>query len=290
LSSDPDLDEDPSREPTEAAHSRRLLVALLTPFDARGRVDLARLRAHVLWLAAHGVDGFLPTLAAGEFLYLSDREREAIHRTVLDAARGREVIPGVWDALPANVSFLTDGAKSHGASGVALAPPLGYDLDDRILRQWYETAAQRGSPVWVYNDPRLQAAHLSPALYRELRRTKVVAGLIDVSDDWTRAARLARLDPAAVYAASDRLLVKAPQLVGSRGVVSMIANAWPSFCRRLFRSSEVQLEDALTDRLQRLRAAGGLRALKALLRMPCRAPLLEPTAAELVGLPPAETA
>ena len=28
----------------------KLLVATLTPFDSRGRDDLGRLRAHVLWL------------------------------------------------------------------------------------------------------------------------------------------------------------------------------------------------------------------------------------------------
>ena len=60
------------------------VVSLLTPFDPRGRVDLARLRAHVLWLSACGVEGFIAGGAAGEFLYLSDREREAVHRTVLD--------------------------------------------------------------------------------------------------------------------------------------------------------------------------------------------------------------
>ena len=67
----------------------------------------------------------------------------------------------------------------------------------------------------------------------------------------------------------------APRIPTLGGFVSAIANVWPSFCLRLFRSGESQLEDALVDRCNRIRATGGLRALKALLRMGCRAPLIE---------------
>ena len=56
----------------------------------------------------------------------------------------------------------------------------------------------------------------------------------------------------------------------------------------LFRSGEAQLEDALVDRVNRVRRAGGLRALKSLLRMGCRAPLVEPADDALMGLAPAE--
>lgn len=265
---------------------RGLLVSLLTPFDARGRVDLARLRAHVLWLSAQGVDGFVPTIAAGEFLYLTDREREAVHRTVLDAARGKQVYPGVWDASPATTAFLTDAARDQGAAGVVLAPPLGYDIDERVLEVWYEPLADKQIGVWLYDEPTL--CKLPPGGYAHLRGLGLVSGLLAGSEDPHRVARAARATPHAVYATSDRLLVQARRVPELRGCVSTLANAWPSFCRRLFQSGEAQLEDALTERLHRVHEAGGLRALKALLRMPCRAPLVEAAPGATVGLPAAE--
>ena len=87
-------------------------VATVTPFDARGRPDLARLRAHVLWLASQGVEGFVPTSTVGEFLYLSDREQEAVHRTVLDAARGLPVYPCVWHPSLTTMHYLFEAART----------------------------------------------------------------------------------------------------------------------------------------------------------------------------------
>jgi 4-hydroxy-tetrahydrodipicolinate synthase len=266
----------------------QFFVALLTPFDTRGRVDLARLRAHVLWLAAQGVDGFVPTGSTGEFLYLSDREREAVHRTVLDAARGRPVYPCTWDASQATTSFLTEAARDQGASGVLLPPPVYYDVDDRVVRAWYETTADKGVPVLAYHSPHFVKTKISPTLYEELRRAELLAGLMDVSEDQFRLRRMAQQDPGVILAGGDRMLALAPRIAGLGGFVSSIANVWPSFCLRLFRSGESQLEDALIDRVNRIRGAGGLRALKALLRMGCRSPLIEPLDAELIGLPPAE--
>ena len=92
---------------TRRVGSAPLLVSLVTPHDAQGRVDLPRLRAHVLWLAAQGVDGFVATLTAGELPYLTDREKEAVHRTVLDAAGGRDVFVCTWDPSPATATWLT---------------------------------------------------------------------------------------------------------------------------------------------------------------------------------------
>jgi 4-hydroxy-tetrahydrodipicolinate synthase len=263
-------------------------AALLTPFDTRGRVDLARLRAHVLWLAAQGIDGFVPTGSTGEFLYLTDREREAVHRTVLDAARGRPVYPCTWDPSQSTTLFLTEAARDQGASGVLMPPPLYYTVDDRVVRAWYEAVAEKGLPILAYHNPQHIHTAISPSLYEELRKAELIAGMKDASEDPHRLRRMAKLDPGAVLASGDRAIGIAPRIPHLGGFISSIANVWPSFCLRLFRSGESQLEDALIERVNRIRAAGGLRALKALLRMGCRAPLIEPLDAELIGLPPAE--
>lgn len=263
-------------------------VSVLTPFDARGRVDLARLRAHVLWLVAHEVNGFISTGTSGEFLYLSDREREAIHRTVLDAARGRPVYPCTWDASPTTMSFLTDAAREQGATGILLPPPLYYTLDDVAVREWYSSISGKGLPVLAYHNPRHLQTHVSPQLYAELRKEGILAGLTDASQDIYRLRRMARDDPGAVLASGDRLMGSITSVPDLGGFVSTIANAWPAFCLRLFREGEEQLQDALIDRVNRVRRAGGLRALKSLMRMGCRAPLIEPPDAALLGLPPAE--
>lgn len=264
------------------------LVATLTPFDARGRVDLARLRAHVLWLAAQGVDGFVPTAAAGELPYLTDREREAVHRTVLDACPGKVVYPCTWDPSPETTRYLTDAAREQGATGVLVPPPLFYRVPDDVLETWYRYLHETARlPILHWDHPDWTPSALSADRYRRLRDDGVLAGTTDASEDVFRVQRIARQDPGAVFADGDRVLVHARRIAGLGGAISTIANAWPDLCLRLARG-EGQLDQAVVDRANKVRAAGGLRALKAVLGMGGRAPLPVPPPELVAGLPPSE--
>jgi len=265
-------------------------VATLTPFDSRGRVDLPRLRAHVLWLSTQGVDGFVPTASVGEYLYLSDRERQAVHRTVLDTARGRPVYPCTWDPSPATTKYLTDAALEQGASGVLMPPPLYYDIDDSLMESWYRSVKEATElPVIAYHDPRHIRCSLSLDLYAKLRKEEVLAGMNDCSGDVHRVRRLCDSDPGAIFVGTDRTLSHASSIRSAGGFISELGNVWPNFCSRIYRGGETQLADALNDRVGRLSRAGGLRAMKAMLKMGCRLPLLAPPRDSWEQLPPSES-
>lgn len=264
-------------------------VATLTPFDSRGRVDLGRLRAHVLWLAAQGVDGFIPTGSTGEFLYLSDREREAVHRTVLESAGVLPVYPCTWDPSPSTTVYLSEAAREQGASGILLPPPLYYSVDDRVVERWYREVHEAAKlPILAYHNPHYLRTQVSPDLYQRLRADEVLGGMKDSSADLFRLRRMADLDPGSVFAGGDAILAKARQLPALAGFISGLGNVWPSLCVRIYKQGELQLESALIDRANRVRKAGGLRALKSLLRMGCRMPMPEPPDEALEGLPPPE--
>jgi 4-hydroxy-tetrahydrodipicolinate synthase len=264
------------------------LVATLTPFDGRGKVDLARLRAHVLWLAAQGVDGFVPTAFAGEFPYLTDREREAVHRTVLESVAGRPVYPCTWDPSPQVTRYLTDAAREQGATGIVVPPPLYYRVDDDLIEAWYRSIAETARlPVLAAHDPEHVPSALSAERSLALRQAGVLDGLHDSSGDTFRLQRTSGADPGAVYAGGDALLSQLRKVRLLGGVVSVLGNVWPGFCQRLLRGEE-QLDAALADRLARVRSAGGPRALKALLGMGFRAPLLAPRPDQVFGLPESE--
>lgn len=257
-----------------------LLATLLTPFDANGKVDLGKLRAHVLWLAAAGIEGFVATSIAGEFLYLTARERQAIHQTVLDAARFHTVIPFVWDPNPRTCVSLAEAAREGGAKAVLIPPPLIYDLDQSAIISWYTGLSQHVRvPIYAVHSPRLTPSVISDETYQTLRAAGVLAGLEDASEDPFRVRRLAAKDPGAILASGDRLLIQSGSMEGLGGVVSTLANAWPSLALRIHQG-EIQLADALMNRTHEVKRAGGLRALKGVLGMGCRWPLpaVEPQA------------
>ncbi|MCO4743353.1 MAG: dihydrodipicolinate synthase family protein [Proteobacteria bacterium] len=265
-----------------------LLASLLTPFDRQGKVDLGRLRAHVLWMTAAGVEGFIPTSTAGEFLYLNARERQAVHRTVLDSAKFATVIPCVWDPNPTTTVTLAEAARSEGAAAVIVPPPLYYDLDQSVVSDWYKGLAHRIQiPVYAMHSPRHIATTISDPLYRSLRAEGVLAGIEDASEDPFRIKRLVASDPGAIFASGDRVLLQASRLAGIGGVISTLVNAWPTLVTRVH-NGETQLADALLERITSVRRAGGLRALKGVLDMGCRWPLPPVDRSLLSGLPPKE--
>ena len=267
----------------------QFLVANVTPFDARGKVDLGRLRAHILWLMAKGVEGFVPTSDAGEFLYLSDREREAVQRTVLDAARGLPVYPYIWDANPSTARYLADAAAAEGASGIFVPPPLHYDLEDEAITAWYRSVAEHSSlPVLAHHNPDRMLTQVRQSVYSRLRDDGVIGGMLDSSSDIYRLQRLCDSDPGAMYASGDILLADAAQIRCLGGFVSTIGNLWPSFCRRVYQERQDELRDALRDRVNILRRAGGIRAIKAELSMGHRAPLIAPPQARMERVPARE--
>ncbi len=268
----------------------RFLTALLTPFDLAHRVDLRRLRAHVLWQIAQGVDGFVVTTHAGEFLYLTPEERREIHRTVLDAAPGRAVYVGAFDPSPSVARELTLAARDEGATGAIVPPPLLHALEPAALRQWYLELAREGLPMFAYHAPRRLGVKVPSDLYADLRREGILAGLLDGTEDPWRIRRMSTADPGALLVSGDRLLPRVLHEAWPVSFVSILGNAWPSFCLRLARQGETQLEEAMVDRAQRVARAGGLRALKSLLRMGARPPLPEPPDEALMGLPPVEAA
>ena len=264
-------------------------VALLTPFDSSGRVDLAKLRAHVLWLTAKGAEAFVATASAGEFLYLSDREREAVHRTVIESSMGRPVIACTWDPSPTTTEYLSKAAVEQGAHAILLPPPLGYELDDDLVMRWYESASQHGGITFAYhlggpNRPSSLPLDRVNALFSR----GLVSGLVDESDDPWRLRRLAQAHPGAVWSCHDGILPTMRELASLGGVVSVAANVWPTFTHRVY-EGDAALQQTMLDRTVRTQRAGGLRALKSLKRFGCRAPLVAPPDEALEGLPPAES-
>lgn len=62
---------------------------MLTPFAASGEVDHEGLAALTEWYIGHGVQGLFAACQSSEIFYLSAQERQAIVRTVVQAAHGR---------------------------------------------------------------------------------------------------------------------------------------------------------------------------------------------------------
>src|SRR5580704_13869820 len=74
-----------SRGPTsDAPRFGRVVTAMVTPFDAAGRLDIQAAADLARWLAAHGSDGLVLSGSTGESSVLTDEEKADLWRAVAD--------------------------------------------------------------------------------------------------------------------------------------------------------------------------------------------------------------
>ena len=251
-----------------------VIVALLTPLDARGALDEGALRAHVDDLVAAGVDGLMPCGTTGEQALLGDDEVAAVVRATVAAAGGRVPVvahvgrPGTIPTLA-----LACRAVADGADAVSAVLPYYYPLSDDGVRAHYAALVDGvDAPVLAYTIPSHTNRELEPALLEALIGDGL-AGLKDSTKSLERhreyavVARAAAAD-FALYDGSASLVLDALR-EGSAGAVLAIANLHPELCAALVRAhaegrgeEAERLQAELTSREQEVLGPDVLGALK----------------------------
>ncbi len=102
-----------------------VMPALVTPFDAGGKIDFAAFKTHMTKLRAAGVTGWVPCGSSGEYNLMSDAEREEVLAFVKAFAQPDEtLIAGTNAPHTAGVIANTKRAKALGYDTVLLATPF----------------------------------------------------------------------------------------------------------------------------------------------------------------------
>lgn len=102
-----------------------VMPALVTPFDADGKIDFTALQKLLTDLRAAGVSGWVPCGSSGEYNFMSDDERDQVLQFVRDFAQpGETLIAGTNAPSTAGVIANTLRAKAMGYDAVLLATPF----------------------------------------------------------------------------------------------------------------------------------------------------------------------
>jgi 4-hydroxy-tetrahydrodipicolinate synthase len=179
---------------TTAVELRGILPAVLTPFTDDGMtVDTEALAANVDRLLEAGCGGLIPGGSTGEFTSLSRSERELLHATVVEAARGRAPVYPQTGAMTAREAIeLSVHAEKVGATGVMVVPPYYDRLPFAALKRFYaDVAGAISIPVMVYNIPSATGQYMTPAQIAELADD--IPGVSSVKDSTGDASALTEL-------------------------------------------------------------------------------------------------
>jgi 4-hydroxy-tetrahydrodipicolinate synthase len=207
----------------------RVLTAMVTPFDADGRLDLDVARTLARYLQDNGNDGIVVAGTTGEAPVLTDDERLSLFAAVIEAV-SIPVIAGTGTNDTAHSVHMTTEAQALGAAGVlAVCPYYNRPSQAGIAAHIRAMAAATTLPVMVYDIPVRTGRKINTATLLSLFETPNIVALKDAAGNpgetaaLVHAAANAELD-VEVYSGDDGLTL--PLLaVGAVGVVG-VATHW----------------------------------------------------------------
>ncbi|GGF70202.1 4-hydroxy-tetrahydrodipicolinate synthase [Azorhizobium oxalatiphilum] len=168
---------------------------MVTPYDAKGEVDVATLERYVDWQINEGIHGLIPLGSTGEFLSLSDAEQELVAKTVIDRAAKRvPVLIGTGAEDTREVVRLSRRAEKLGADGVMIIPPFYSTPTEDELFHHFKTVGEAVSlPIMIYNNPATANVDLRPEIVARLSEIDTVSYIKESTLEVTRIRDIQRL-------------------------------------------------------------------------------------------------
>jgi len=228
---------------TRPGNFHGVFVALVTPLQADGEIEYAKLGAFAEYLIGQGVHGLIPLGSTGEYYALSADERERVIRTTVEAAAGRvPVVAGTNAGSTREVLAYSRQAEQLGCDGVMLAPPY-YSLPqaEELLVHFRAVSDAIGIPIMLYNYPGRTGVDMSPELIEQLAALENVRYVKESTGELPRMTELLRRcgDRLGVFCGCDTLSLPS-LMVGAIGWVGGVANVLPSSHSRLYELTVVQ--------------------------------------------------
>ena len=194
-----------------------IVTAVVTPFDAAGRVDEDTFVALLAHLAASGSDGVVVAGTTGEGATLDDEEHLGlIALAVQERPRADfSITAGVGSNDTRHAVELTVGACERGADALLSVNPY-YNRPNRrgILAHYAEVTRAADRPIVLYNIPQRTGSDLSNELLAELAQLDHISAVKQANN-----TSLALVDGLELYAGNDDILARTLDLGGAGGIL-----------------------------------------------------------------------
>jgi 4-hydroxy-tetrahydrodipicolinate synthase len=216
------------------------IVAIVTPMQDDGALDLAALKRLIDWHVAEGTDGIVIVGTTGESPTVDHDEHCTLIRTTVEHAAGRiPVIAGTGANSTAEAIELMRFAKSVGAAGcLSVVPYYNKPTQGGLYRHFRAQAEAVDLPMILYNVPGRTVADMANETVLKLAQVPGIAGLKDATDNIERGsalmrelARAGRGDFAMLSGCDGSAL--AFTLLGGHGTISVTANVAPGPMHRM---------------------------------------------------------
>ena len=209
-------------------------VALVTPFNENYEIDFPALKK-LLRHTAKGVDYYVVMGTTGESVTVSAAEKKKILQFVKENNTAK--LPVVYGIGGNNTQSVLDAIKDTDFKGVdavlSVSPYYNKPSQAGIIRHFETIADACPVPVILYNVPGRTSSNLTAETTLKLAEHPNITGIKEASGNIEQCMKIAREKPKDFLLISgDDLLTVVLYSMGARGVISVLANAFPEIFRK----------------------------------------------------------
>jgi 4-hydroxy-tetrahydrodipicolinate synthase len=207
----------------------RLFTAMVTPFDAKGAVNVSEAVRLAQFLIDRGNDGLIVAGTTGESPALETNEKLALFGAIKSALGKRAtVIAGTTGNNTHHSVELTKEATKTGVDGIlAVVPYYSKPPQDGLLKHFGAIAEATTLPIVLYNIPGRTNVNLLPETVHELaRRHQNIVAIKESSGNVEQFTALVRdrvREDFTVYSGDDYFYLPSLAL-GAYGCISVAAH------------------------------------------------------------------
>jgi 4-hydroxy-tetrahydrodipicolinate synthase len=206
------------------------IVALVTPMEEDGSLDIAGLRKLVEFHIEQGTDGIVAVGTTGESATLDVDEHCEVVKRVIEQVAGRvPVIAGTGANSTAEAIALTRKAKFLGADACLLVTPYYNKPTQEGLYLHHKAIAEAVEiPQILYNVPGRTGCDMLPATAARISEIPNIIGIKEATGNLDRLAEIQALaKPDFLLFSGDDATGTEFCLRGGHGVISVTANIAP---------------------------------------------------------------
>ncbi len=238
---------------------------MVTPFDARGRVDEDGFVALLHYLLEHGSDGVVVAATTGEAPTLSDDEKVRLWELAVAEAGDALVIAGSGTYDTAHSIHLTEKATAAGVDAVLLVTPY-YNKPNRrgLLAHFGAVSGATDLPVVIYNIPSRAVIDLPNDLLLELAQTIPNVSAVKQA----RFEDVTPIDGMDLLAGNDDMLAAVLDMGGSGGILVASHVVGPEMRRMIDEpDARQEIHESLRDVFEAMFVTSSPAPVKAALNM-----------------------
>ena len=214
-------------------------VAMVTPFDSDGEVDLRAGRDLAAHLVENGIDALVLAGTTGESPTTTDEEKVALLKAVREEVGDKaRIIAGAGSNNTRHAVAMAQAAHEAGADGLLVVTPYYSKPSQAGVEAHFRAVAEATDlPICLYDIPGRSGVPIESATVRALAQVDNIKAMKDAKGNFLEAATLIQETGLAWYSGDDPLNL--PWLsIGATGMISVVGHAAPKALRELVTAFE----------------------------------------------------